>query len=291
MESIKVSATQSLGSSVKESVNASAKVSVKNSIEATVKKGVTAPVMDLGKTTVKKETPRQHQPSKVQKPLPNPISDMKPNFENKLTSDKRNEESVNEGSSPHHLLDTIHRSSLGAASQVDFGDCKKGTIDNSTLPGSQASLSDDLTGSVACIGSNLCAEHFTTLSAMFLHLESGACCSGIDRHALSNVILSGAHGNANSGMNDQQFSLDPLQNRSSLTGSLIGVQTDNQDIDSSGCCTPPSPNQPSSPPDNLPPLYGGTKCILHDYTLENHNSCPHCQMTFDTSHTLEQDLI
>lgn len=273
------------------SVKESDKASLKLLIEAAVKKSVMAPVKDLGKTTVKKETPAQHPSSKVQKSVPNPISDMELDLKNKLNCVERNEESINEDPLPHHLRDTTHKSPLDAASQVESGSCNKGTIDISTLPESQASPGGGLTGSVACIGSNRCAEHFTTLSAMFLHLESGACCSGIDRHALSTVIRSADHGNANPGINSQHSSLNPLRNHSSLTGSLIGVQTDNLEPDSSGCSTPPSPDQQSSTSGNLPLLYGGTKCIVHDYALGSSNNCPHCQETFDTSHTFEQDLI
>jgi hypothetical protein len=287
--SVKALATRSLEASEKESDRASLKLL----IEATVKKSVMAPVEDLGKTTVKKETPAQHSPSKVQKPVPNPISDMELDLKNKLNCVERNEESVNEDPLPHHLRDTTHKSPLDAASQVESGSCNKGTIDISTLPENQASPGGGLTGSVACIGSNRCAEHFTTLSAMFLHLESGACCSGIDWHALSTVIRSADHGNASPGINNQHSSLNSLQNHRSLTGSLIGVQTDNLEPDSSGCSTPPSPtyNQHSSPSGNLPLLYGGTKCIVHDYALGSSNNCPHCQETFDSSHTFEQDLI
>lgn len=291
MESVKALTTRSLKASLKESDKASVKVSIKKSVEATIKKPVTAPVKDLGKITVKKKMLALHQPSKVQKPAPNPISDIEPDLENKLIRVGRNEESVNEDPLPHHLRDTIQKSPLDAASQVECGNCKKGTIDSSTLAESQASPGDGLTGSFACIGSNRCAEHFTTLSAMFLHLESGACCSGIDRHALSTVIRSTGHGNANPGINNQHSSLNPLQNHSSLTDSLVGVQTINQEPDSSGCSTPSPPNQQSSPSGNLPLLYGGIKCIVHDYALGSNNNCPHCQETFDTSHTFDQDLI
>jgi hypothetical protein len=103
---------------------------------------------------------------------------------------------VNERALEQHLEDKVHPSQptsrsfyVESSSRVCYT-CNRIFVNEKALQQHLSSVVHNPLCRLDCIGNKECGKNFTSPSAMVMHLESGACCSGINKQTFNRLIRS-----------------------------------------------------------------------------------------------------